>query len=532
MSFVTKLMFIGVATVPVVAFAQVKPEWAVASAIVAPKPAVSAPQLVVSQVIFTGNSVFSQDVLQSVIAPDLGKQMTLDDIRGLADQVKSHYHQSGYRLANVVVPKQRFESGKPVELVITEGWLDRVEVSGNQRYASRRVMNALSAHSVSSGTAFKFNDLERALTRLNRQSGITTAATLKAGDELGATTLAVSVTEAPRVRGAVEINNYGSKNTGEVRIIPSIEVPNATGRGDVFSMLALKSLSGEGTFFGRMAYEIPLGHKGYRLSAFYSQGNSSVGGDFSTLDVRGDNKSIGVGVLKEFIRSPQRVDVFDAWLESHDIKQEVLGLTTSDDRVRKLRLGYTRENSAAKHRTVISTQLHQGLGAVLGGMKNNSVLSSRSVSGADNQFTKLTVELSRLQRLNARTLIIPRATLQVSSDPLVVGEQISIGGFYSVAGHAPSAHSGDSGIVLNLEGRYAARPNDDRVQYFARLDHGRVLVNKTFIGQRRQEDLSGAAIGITANPWRNISFRLEYAKPIGDRTEDGQYVYAQARYQF
>ena len=211
MSFVTKLMFIGVAIVPVVAFAQVKPEWAVASAIVAPKPAVSAPQLVVSQVVFTGNSVFSQDVLQSVIAPDLGKQMTLDDIRGLADQVKSHYHASGYRLANVVVPKQRFESGKPVELVITEGWLDRVEVSGNQRYASRRVMNALSAHSVSSGAAFKFNDLERALTRLNRQSGITTAATLKAGDELGATTLAVSVTEAPRVRGAVEINNYGSK---------------------------------------------------------------------------------------------------------------------------------------------------------------------------------------------------------------------------------------------------------------------------------------------------------------------------------
>ena len=129
-------------------------------------------------------------------------------------------------------------------------------------------------------------------------------------------------------------------------------------------------------------------------------------------------------------------------------------------------------------------------------------------------------------------MIIPRATVQVSSDPLVVGEQISIGGFYSVAGHAPSAHSGDSGILLNLEGRYAARPNDDRVQYFARLDHGRVLVNKTFIGQRRQEDLTGAALGIIANPWRNVSFRLEYAKPIGDRTEDGQYFYAQARYQF
>lgn len=527
-----RVLLISASAVPMLAAAQVKPEWTVAQAIVAPKIAVTAPQILVSEVVFSGNSIFSQVQLQSIVAPGMGQQMSLDDIRGLADQVKNYYHQAGYRLANVVVPKQRFEQGKPIELVVTEGWLDQINVSGNQRYPSQRVTSALNAHQVSAGKAFTFTDLESALTRLNRMSGIATEATLKAGDTVGATTLTVRVNESPRVRGAVEINNYGSKNTGEVRVIPSVELSNVTGRGDVLSALALQTLSGEGAFFSRLAYELPIGYQGYRVASFYSQGNSSVGGDFSALQVRGDNKSVGIGVLKEFIRSPQRVDIVDAWVESHDIKQEILGTTTSDDRVRKLRLGYTRESSGTNQRSVVAAQLHYGLGAVLGGMENNSPLSSRAVSGGDNRFTKLTLELSRLQRLSPRSLLIPRVTLQVSSDPLVIGEQISIGGFYSVAGHTPSAFSGDSGLVLNLEGRYAMRPNDDRWQYFARLDHGRVIVNKTFIGQRRQEDLTGAAFGILATPLQQLSFRLEYALPIGDETEDGHTVYAQVRYQF
>lgn len=522
-----KSLLVLAMALPLVSQAATAPAWSVLNA---SKSAASS--LVVTDVVFSGNQLFSQDELLTVIEPNLGQAMTLDQIKELAGSVTTYYHDRGYKLTRVVVPEQKFSSKKPVEMVVLEGRLSSIQVTGAERFRSERVAQALGAYGVQEGQPFTFTSVEQGLTQLNRLSGVSTTATLKPGEEQGSTTIEVVVKESPRVSGAVEINNYGSKSTGRNRLMPSVDLKNLTGIGDVLSVLVLRSLSGEGTTFGRVSYQRPIGFKGYKFGAFYSQGDTTVGGSLAALDVRGDNQSIGFGVLKENIRSAQRVDTLEAWLESHDLRQEALGTTTSDDKVRKLRLGYTTDRSVPGARTVLSLQAHQGLGSMLGGMPNGSKLSSRAVSGADNQFTKVTADWSHMRRLGARALVIPRLSAQFTTNPLVVGEQISIGGAYSIAGQTPSAFSGDYGIVANLEGRYAVRENDDRFQYLARLDHGHVFVNKTFIGQRKQNDLTGAAIGLIANPIPNLSMRLEYARPIGEKTDDSQYIYAQLRYQF
>src|SRR5699024_11905223 len=63
-----------------------------------------------------------------------------------------------------------------------------------------------------------------------------------------------------------------------------------------------------------------------------------------------------------------------------------------EDRVRKLRLGVALDRADLSGRTLLSLDLHRGLGENLGGMDNGSSLSSRAFAGADNDFTKRSEE--------------------------------------------------------------------------------------------------------------------------------------------
>merc|ERR1711965_979265 len=148
-------------------------------------------------------------------------------------------------------------------------------------------------------------------------------------------------------------------------------------------------------------------------------------------------------------------------------------------------------------------------------MDDDSALSSRAFAEADNDFTKVTVDLTRIQRLNARTLLIPRLYGQYAFDPLVSSEQWAIGGVNSVKGHPPSVYSGDSGLTASLEARYDLFADDDRYQLVGQLSHGRLYIKEPFYDQDDERDVSGASLGLLARPWEPIEVRLDWGLPLG-----------------
>ena len=495
-------------------------------------PAAAPATLRVDAVRFQGNRRYDEQTLQALVAPALGKDMSLEDLRGLAEQVRLHYDANGYKLARVLLPQQDFSPGKPVTFVVLEGWLGRVSVTGSERFEAARVNRFLAEADVREGEAFTFSDLELGLTRLNRLSGIKAASVLKPGTAQGATDVQVTLTEQPRINAAVEVNNQGSRSTGQTRLMPSLEATNLTGRGDALAFIGLASLEGPGTYFGRLGYVTPVNARGMKAGTYYAQGNVAVGGALSALDVRGDNQGYGVGVQQDIIRKANDVVVLEAWLESLDLTQRILGTVTSNDRIRKLRVGANRDMADDSGRTLYAVNLHQGLGATLGAMPNDSTLSSRAIGGADNQFTKLTVDWARIQRINERMNLQARFSAQHAFQGVVTSEQFAVGGYGSVVGQAPSAHLGDSGFSTGLEGRYAILPDQDAYQLAARLDHGRVYVRDTFIGQASSTSLSGMSLGVIATPHPKVFLRADYARPIGRATDDSHFIYFQARYSY
>nr|WP_224789811.1 ShlB/FhaC/HecB family hemolysin secretion/activation protein [Pseudomonas fluorescens] len=486
----------------------------------------------VNRVAFSGNRTFTSEQLSAQIASDIGKPMTLQNMRALAEKIEAFYHGAGYRLVKVVVPGQDFAHMDALQLTVLEGWLGRIEVTGNQRYSDERVIAALKAGGVEPNASFSLEAVERALTVLNRQSGIETTSTLQPGKDTGSTDLIVNVTEAPRLQGAIEVNNYGSKNTGENRLIPSVKLANVTGRGDEINALSMSAL-GEGDLsFQYIDYTTPVNALGTKAHAYYSQGNVDVGREFRVLDIEGDNTSWGLGVSHDFVRSARTVYSAEAWIESQDLEQKMLSVVSSEDKIRKLRLGLSLDHTDLSGRTLASVNLHYGLGEAFGGMDDESQLSSRAYARADNNFTKVSFDLARLQRISPRVVLIPRLYGQYSLDSLVSSEQWTVGGITSVAGHAPSVYAGDNGFTASVEGRYSLFLDNDRYQLFARLDHGQVFIKETYLDQNDSEQLTGFTFGVQARPIDSVELRVDYAVPVSEKTEDGSYLYAQARYRF
>ncbi|WP_345246519.1 ShlB/FhaC/HecB family hemolysin secretion/activation protein [Pigmentiphaga soli] len=490
------------------------------------------PSVRVDRVDFSGNRAFTSAQLSSLIASDIGKPMSLQAMRELASKIQDYYHKAGYSLATVVVPAQDFAHMEALKLTVLEGWLGRIDVRGNARYGTERVVAALNAAGVVQGKTFTLAQVEKGLTQLNRQSGIAVTSTLQPGKETGSTDLVVNVVESPRISGSVEFNNYGSKNTGKNRLMPSVKFADLTGRGDELNALAMTAVGAGDLNYQYVSYATPLNAIGTKLQAYFANGNVGVGREYEALNIKGDNKSLGVGIAQDFIRSSRTVFNAEAWLEAQNLKQEMLDTTTAKDKIRKLRFGVGLDNTGLASRNLAAFGVQVGLGQGLGGMDDESLMSSRSYARADNSFTKLTLDLGRVQRITSRISLIPRFSGQYSTKSLVSSEQWTIGGINSVAGFQPALFSGDSGFTASVEARYSLLSDDNRYQLFTRIDHGRVYTRTPFLGQERNNHLTGVTFGVLAEPIKAVDVRMDLAVPVGDKEGTSPVFFVQAQYHF
>jgi hemolysin activation/secretion protein len=150
-------------------------------------------------------------------------------------------------------------------------------------------------------------------------------------------------------------------------------------------------------------------------------------------------------------------------------------------------------------RDFVSAQLSQGLGTLLGGMGRYAVASR---PGADDQFTKATVEAFRVRKipqpywLKHPFILMISGGAQWSSDNLAVGEQFSLGGPDSVRGYPVGEALGDHGYRLSAELRNSLLKKQDLIQGVLFLDHGGSFVKKQPTADPDSHTLTGLGVGV------------------------------------
>ncbi|MEG1258041.1 MAG: ShlB/FhaC/HecB family hemolysin secretion/activation protein [Akkermansia sp.] len=487
--------------------------------------------LKVGGVTFIGNSIFSSKVLGDIVACDVGKKLSFGQIKAMASKVESYYHSKGYQIAKVVIPKQEMRPGGVLKIQILEGRLGQVKVSGNKRYSSKRVADTFS-YFTDKDKAFTLSDIERPLVLLNSRSGISVNSTLAPGAQTGQTDVEIEVKEDPRITGSIEANNFGSVDSGEYRVIPYLTLPNITGAGDELSFFGVISPDSIDSWYWQTGYVRPIDSSGTSLNTYFGKGKNQVGNDYAILDIKGENSSWGVGASRRIIYSARTSLDLQSWFEWQDMDQKMLGFTTSQDNIRKIRIGANFDHTDSSGRTFLSFNIHQGLGELMGAMDNNDVYSSRAYAKADNQFTKAVFGLMRMQRFTPRSYGILNFTGQYSTDALVSGEQMYSGGANTVRGQPQSCYMGDSGFLINAEIRFSVLPETSRLQLAAFFDHGQTNLKRPLVGQKSWRSLSGTGVGVRSEIIKGLDVRFDVAVPVGSRCGDSCYLYGQMRYNF
>lgn len=433
----------------------------------------SGPRVLVKSFTLTGVSLVPEAELQARLAPLVGQSASLADLRRAADSVAAHYQAAGY-LVRAYLPEQTLRDGV-VTIAVLEGRLSavRVEQQAPGKHIAKERVQAMMTARQKIGAPVRADDVQRAISLLNALPGLSASSLLEPGQQPGETALVVSVKDEPALSGQVQLDNAGSKATGEWRASGGLSWNSPLGLGDQALVFASKSRD---SLFGSLTYSAPLGVDGWRgaLNA------SRLDYDYQLSGTRYDGAASTVGALLTypFLRSQRTNLGLVASLDRKSFDNGVAGIQLNDKTVTLAGLGLggdMADDWLGGGITQWSATLNWGRLNLSG---NASDLASDQLAGGPNRqgsFRKLSLSLGRIQRITRADSLLINLSGQLASRNLDSAEKFSITGNNGVRAYSSSEPSGDEGALLGLEWRHQF---SDQLTLSAFHDHARLKRDK------------------------------------------------------
>jgi hemolysin activation/secretion protein len=432
------------------------------------RPSMADDTLLVKGFAFSGNTVISKSELEALTQPYVGRQLTLLDLEEVASKVTEFYRDKGYTLASSYVPQQEIRYGI-VTIAILEGRVGGIFVTGNKHY-STEFIRARFAQAMEDNV-IRNVALERALLLLNDYPDLKVTALLEPGASTGSTNIHVKAEDKRPIHASLDFNNYGFNTISRYRFGAGVEVGNVLFDGATLNLNGIIGNHPDRLLFGAGSYSVPIGVHGTKVVMSGSGGKYNVGAQLSALGIQGQIQTYDASITHPLIKTRFQSLLVDVGLALKDNQLFTLGAKTSDDQIREAKLGFNYDRLDLSGRTYLSLYGYQGLGEALGGMSNNDPQASRQ--GADDRFTKGTLAAGRVQSLPHDVLLILRANAQGSTRPLVVIEQMLLGGPDSVRGYQLGERFVDEGYTISAESRVPFFPSVlGSTQAAVFIDHG------------------------------------------------------------
>lgn len=478
----------------------------------------SASALVVKGFTFFGNTVVSTSELETLTQPYVGQALDMPALELIVELVTEHYKRNGYTLASAYIPQQSIQFGV-VEIAILEGRLGEISVSGNRFYSTEFIRGSFAK--AMEDQVIRNVALERALLLLNEYPDLKVTAVLEPGRSTGGTNVQARAEDKRPIHATLDYNNYGFNTISRNRFGAGVEVGNVLFDGATLNLNGILGDHPDQLQFLTGAYAIPLGVHGTKLVLSGSTGRFDVGAGLAALQIRGKINTYDISVTHPFIKTRLQSLVLDAGFASKDNRLFALGTLTGDDSLRMAKLGINYDRLDLSGRTYLSVYGFQGLGDFLGGMDNNSSFTTRQ--GADNRFTKGTLSAGRIQSLGHDVLLIVKGTGQITTGPVVVIEQMLLGGPDSVRGYQLGERFVDEGYAVTAETRIPLLPSIlSSTQGAVFLDHGAGHLRNPQPGERTHSSLTGTGFGVqTELPYYSIRLRGDVGFPIGPKPSGG-----------
>ncbi|TDJ65114.1 MAG: ShlB/FhaC/HecB family hemolysin secretion/activation protein [Proteobacteria bacterium] len=473
----------------------------------------------------------------------IGQELTIVDLFNIATKIQSAYNSAGYFLVQVFVPAQTIEDGI-ARIVISEATISDVDVSGLPARYQKKV-KAIFADLMTT-THLRREQLERALLLSNDLAGLKIESTLVPGQEPRTTVLFIEG-QHRLVSGRLNFDNFASDALRNEGGLFSLALNSPTGHGEELSFLgsfhpSIKELGRHQPVraSGQLAAYFPLGSNGWSLNADVIRSVTHPRGRIITsLKLRARLNDWSAGLSYPLILTRRNALILDGKFEYIDevLQSDIVRprFTLSHDSLRVLHFGATWNHQVGGTlgggQFSLAGRLSQGLDAF--GARDDPQ-GGAALSRADGKvdFTKLDVYFTHHFPLpkNQFTGSLS-AKGQITSEPLLVAQQFSLGGPNFGSGQTTGAVIGDYGFALRGE-LHRAVPVDVKghflnVQPYVFAEFGRAYLKKSTAAEEKYTSVADVGLGLRFTLFDNDrSYRVytaffEYAKQLdGPAGED------------
>ncbi len=408
---------------------------------------------------FVGATGVPESELQAAVADKIGQEVTFADLEQLAARAVAVYQKHGFGLVQAFVPVQEVVDGV-VKISISEGVLGNVsiDVAENAPVQQERVAKTLAV--LEPGKPLNGREYERAMLLLSDLPGIKPQSAISAGAASGTTDLTVQVTERDRFQYGLELDNYGTRDSGRHRVTGSMRWASPFERGDNLDLRVMLA-QGMHTAFGRISYETPVGYRGLRIGGGLARVQYELGGPFAALEPTGTGNVADLSFSYPIIRQRSTNLFIRGTLDNKDLTDrfEAVGFETKK-RIRGAGIGMSfekRDKVLGGGYTSANALLYRG----------NLDIKDATSEAFDNppfgydtegSFGKFTLQLARLQYVAPKVSLFLGTGMQRASKNLDAYEKLSLGGPKAVRAYATGEVLVDDGWMATLELRYAANP--------------------------------------------------------------------------
>lgn len=470
----------------------------------------------------SGNTIFRQEI-QRLTAAFEGREVTLEELRSLADAITQLYIDQGYITSRAVLPDQAIADGV-IQIRMIEGSLEAIQLEGTQRLNPSYIRDRIR---LAARTPLNSAQLEDQL-RLLRTNPLfqNVEASLRAGTGLGQSILVVRVAEANPFRATLSFDNFSPPSIGSERFGVNLSYRNITGLGDEFFASYYRTVSG-GSNILDFIYRIPVNAREGTLQLRAAPNWFKVTeGDFEELEIEGNSQLYEASFRQPLIRSPREEFALTVGFTYRDgqtfLGDEPFGFGlgpeedgTTRTRVFKFEQDYVRRDPQGA--TAVRSQFSLGTGLL------NATINPNPIP--DARFFSWLGQIQRVQRLNNDHLLIVQADIQLSPNALLSSQQFVIGGGQSLRGYRQNVRAGDNGFRFSVEDRFTIQRNEAGLpvmQLAPFFDMGTVWNQSDNPNDLPdQRFLAGIGLGFLWQPLPRLNLRLDYGYPLIDLDERG-----------
>ena len=434
----------------------------------------------VREIHVVGSTVFSSAELAQVTAPYIDRELTAEDLEALRLALTLLYVNNGYINSGAILPDQTVTEGM-ITYQIIEGGLTDIEVEGARWFRAGYLKRRLA---LAAGRPLNVSALQQQLQLLLEDPRILRLNTvLKPGLKPGEGVLDVRVEERLPFKLFLEFNNYQSPAVGAERGLVTLEHQNLTGNGDILTLRYGKSEGVDPLL--DFKYSLPFTARDTTVSLQYRKNTFAViERGFKDLKIDSNSEIYTVTLRQPIYRTL-----------SDEVALELIGERLSDE-TSLLGRPFSLSPGAQKGESVVTAirtaqeWVHRTATQVLAGRSRFSVgidalgstLNNHDENIPDSRFFSWLGQFQWVQRLPiVDTTLLYRFDLQLAANPLLVLEQLAVGGRYSVRGYRENTLVRDNAFLTSLEARVPLVrnvPGADYLELAPFVDYGRAWQTK------------------------------------------------------